>query len=91
VKRTIVSGGAVTGNIGCWMEDGLRLVGYWVGREFWGRRLATTALAELAAEIPERPLHAGSPRATSAPSACSRSAASSRSTGASRTTTMRAG
>jgi RimJ/RimL family protein N-acetyltransferase len=58
VKRTIVADGEVTGNIGCWMEDGLRLVGYWVGREFWGRGLATTALAELAAEIPERPLHA---------------------------------
>jgi RimJ/RimL family protein N-acetyltransferase len=58
VKRTIVSDRAVTGNIGCWMEDGLRLVGYWVRREFWGRGLATTALAELAAAIPERPLHA---------------------------------
>ena len=58
VKRTIVADGAAAGNIGCWMQDGLRLVGYWVGREFWGRGLATTALAELAAEIPERPLHA---------------------------------
>ena len=29
-----------------------------VGRDFWGRGLATTALAELAAEIPERPIHA---------------------------------
>ena len=58
VKRTIVADGAVAGNIGCWTQDGLRFVGYWVGRDFWGRGLATTALAELAAEIPERPLHA---------------------------------
>ena len=58
VTRTIVADGAVAGNIGCWTQDGLRLVGYWVGRDFWGRGLATTALAELAAEIPERPLHA---------------------------------
>jgi RimJ/RimL family protein N-acetyltransferase len=58
VKRTIVADGAVAGNIGCWMQDGLRLVGYWVGREFWGRGLATAALAELVAEIPERPFHA---------------------------------
>jgi RimJ/RimL family protein N-acetyltransferase len=58
VKRTIVDDGAVAGNIGCWEQDGKRLVGYWVGREFWGRGLATAALAELAAEIPERPLHA---------------------------------
>lgn len=58
VKRTIVADGAVAGNIGCWTQDGLRLVGYWLGRDFWGRGLATTGLAELAAEIPERPLHA---------------------------------
>jgi RimJ/RimL family protein N-acetyltransferase len=58
VTRTIVDDGAVAGNVGCWEQDGLRLVGYWLGREFWGRGLATAALAELAAEIPERPLHA---------------------------------
>jgi RimJ/RimL family protein N-acetyltransferase len=58
VKRTIVDAGAVAGNIGCWEQDGRLLVGYWVGREFWGRGLATAALAELVTEIPERPLHA---------------------------------
>ena len=58
VTQTIVDEGAVAGNVGCWEQDGRRLVGYWVGREFWGRGLATAALAELVAEIPERPLHA---------------------------------
>jgi RimJ/RimL family protein N-acetyltransferase len=58
VKRTIVDAVAVAGNIGCWEQDSRLLVGYWVGREFWGRGLATAALAELVAEIPERPLHA---------------------------------
>jgi RimJ/RimL family protein N-acetyltransferase len=58
VTRTIVDDGAVAGNIGCWRQDDRLLVGYWLGREFWGRGLATTALAELAAEISERPLHA---------------------------------
>ena len=38
---TVVSDGAVAGNIGCWDDDGRRLVGYWIGREFWGRGLAT--------------------------------------------------
>ncbi|MET0202384.1 MAG: GNAT family N-acetyltransferase, partial [Gaiellaceae bacterium] len=33
VTRTIVDDGAVAGNIGCWEQDGRRLVGYWVGRE----------------------------------------------------------
>jgi RimJ/RimL family protein N-acetyltransferase len=58
IKRTIVDDGAVAGNVLSWEQDGRRLVGYWVGREFWGRGLATAALAELVAEIPERPLHA---------------------------------
>ena len=45
VTRTIVADGAVAGNIGSWTQDELRLVGYWVGRNFWGPGLATTALA----------------------------------------------
>ncbi len=55
---TIVSDGAVAGNIGCWEDDGRRLVGYWIGREFWGRGLATQALAEVADLVDVRPLHA---------------------------------
>ena len=55
--RTIDCDGAVAGNIGSWEEDGRRLVGYWIGREFWWRGLATSALKELAAEL-DRPLHA---------------------------------
>jgi RimJ/RimL family protein N-acetyltransferase len=55
---TIVCDGEVAGNIGCWEADGRRLVGYWIGREFWGRGLATEALAELAEIVDARPLHA---------------------------------
>ena len=55
---TVVSDGAVAGNIGCWEDDGRRLVGYWIGREFWGRGLATEALAELVGIVDARPLHA---------------------------------
>src|SRR5258708_37485995 len=55
---TVVSNGAVAGNIGCWEDDGRRLVGYWIGREFWGRGLATQALAELIDVVDTRPLHA---------------------------------
>jgi RimJ/RimL family protein N-acetyltransferase len=57
-KRTIVADGKVAGNIGCWEQDGRRVVGYWLGREFWGRGLATQALAELLEEVTARPLHA---------------------------------
>jgi RimJ/RimL family protein N-acetyltransferase len=57
-KKTIVFEGEVAGNALCWPQDGRRYVGYWLGREFWGRGLATRALAELAAEVKDRPLHA---------------------------------
>jgi RimJ/RimL family protein N-acetyltransferase len=55
---TIVAGGRAAGNIGCWEDGGTWFVGYWLGREFWGRGLATEALAELAGIVEERPLRA---------------------------------
>jgi RimJ/RimL family protein N-acetyltransferase len=58
IKKTIVVDGQVAGNIGCWLQDGRRLVGYWVGKDFWGKGLATRALREFVGEIETRPLHA---------------------------------
>src|SRR6478735_6863635 len=58
VVRVIEVDGEVAGNIGSWEQEGLQLVGYWLGREFWGRGIATAALAELARELETRPLHA---------------------------------
>ena len=58
VKRTIVDEGAVAGNVGVWEQEGRLFVGYWLGREFWGRGLATAALVELVTELDARPLHA---------------------------------
>ena len=58
VVRTIEVDGEVAGNVGSWEQDGRQLVGYWLGREFWGRGLATAALAEFVQELEVRPLHA---------------------------------
>jgi RimJ/RimL family protein N-acetyltransferase len=58
VVRTIVADGVVAGNIGCWLENGQQLLGYWVGRECWGRGVATQALALFVAEVSIRPLYA---------------------------------
>jgi RimJ/RimL family protein N-acetyltransferase len=58
VVRVIEVDGEVAGNIGSWEHDGQQLVGYWLGREYWGRGLATAALAELVQELGTRPLHA---------------------------------
>ena len=58
IIRTIVCGGQVAGNIGSWIAEDQRLIGYWIGREFWGRGVATAALAAFVTEVKERPLHA---------------------------------
>ena len=58
VVRTIVADGKVAGNIGSWPEDGQQFLGYWVGREYWGRGVATQALALLVDEVSIRPLYA---------------------------------
>lgn len=55
-NRTILSDGRVAGNIGAWTDGSERLVGYWIGREFWGRGVATAALGLFLREIPRRPL-----------------------------------
>src|SRR5687767_2969826 len=56
--KTIVFEGQVAGNIGSWEQDGRRLVGYWLGKKFWGKGLATKALAELVQDLDTRPLYA---------------------------------
>lgn len=37
--RVILTDGIVTGNIGAWTDGTERLVGYWIGRDFWGLSL----------------------------------------------------
>ncbi len=58
VVRTVVADGVVAGNIGSWPQDGQQLLGYWVGREWWGRGVATQALSLLVDEVTIRPLYA---------------------------------
>jgi RimJ/RimL family protein N-acetyltransferase len=58
VLRTIVADGVVAGNIGSWPDNGQQWLGYWLGREFWGRGVATQALALLVDEVSIRPLYA---------------------------------
>lgn len=56
--RTILCEGLVAGNIVSWDAADGREVGYWVGREFWGRGVATRALELLLEELKARPLYA---------------------------------
>jgi RimJ/RimL family protein N-acetyltransferase len=56
--KTIVFEGQVAGNIAAFDRDGRREVGYWIGREFWGKGVATKALTELLELETHRPLYA---------------------------------
>ena len=57
-NKAILVGNDVAGYIASWNQDDKRLVGYWLGRTYWGRGIATMALAELLAHDTTRPLHA---------------------------------
>ena len=64
--RTIDAAGAVAGYVFTFIHGGERVVGYWLGREFWGRGLATEALRDFLAIVGERPLRATVARANPA-------------------------
>lgn len=58
VARTIEAQGEVVGDIVGWLDGQRRLLGYWIGRQHWGRGLATEALRQFVHLLPERPLYA---------------------------------
>jgi RimJ/RimL family protein N-acetyltransferase len=59
LARTVVFDGRVAGNVVSFVHEGRREVGYWIGKAFWGKGIATGALASFLREEPERPLYAG--------------------------------
>ena len=56
IHKTILFNDRVAGNIVCWEQDGEREVGYWLGKEFCGKGIATKALAEFIHQVKIRPL-----------------------------------
>ncbi len=57
--RVIEAGGEVVGSIGSWENEGIREVTYWLGREHWGKGLATRALSVFLRDVERtRPLQA---------------------------------
>lgn len=58
IARTILFNGQVAGNLECWEQSGEREIGYWIGREFWGKGIATEALSEFLCVMKTRPLYA---------------------------------
>src|SRR3954453_23970238 len=56
--RTIEHDGEVAGYVFTFVSAGQRVVGYQLGRAYWGRGIATKALRAFLRIVHERPLHA---------------------------------
>ncbi|MBL8062853.1 MAG: GNAT family N-acetyltransferase [Anaerolineales bacterium] len=56
--RAIIYKGKLAGHILCWKEKYEQRIGYWVGKEFWRRGIASAAVAELMSQVKIRPLYA---------------------------------
>jgi RimJ/RimL family protein N-acetyltransferase len=57
-KKTIVSDGRIAGNIVSFDQAGRQMVGYWIGKDHWGKGIATAALSAFLDHVPARPLYA---------------------------------
>ncbi|MFQ5552140.1 MAG: GNAT family N-acetyltransferase [Thermoplasmata archaeon] len=57
-KMTILVDGRVAGNIARFEQSGEQQIGYWIGKEYWGRGVATRALSDFLDYVQVRPLHA---------------------------------
>src|SRR6185436_14292374 len=58
IQKTIVFQENVAGNIVCWEQAGERNVGYWIGKEYWNKGVASAALSLFLREVKVRPLYA---------------------------------
>lgn len=56
--QTILIDEQVAGHIVSWESEGKRLVGYWIGRDWWGRGVASAGLTAFLKRDPIRPLYA---------------------------------
>jgi RimJ/RimL family protein N-acetyltransferase len=58
VTKAVIVDGVVVGNVVSFVRAGVREVGYWIGREYWGRGIATKALAAFLGHDRTRPMFA---------------------------------
>jgi RimJ/RimL family protein N-acetyltransferase len=58
ITRAIVADGQLAGSLSVFPDVGKVAVGYWIGKEHWGRGIATAALNQFLDGYPDRPLHA---------------------------------
>ncbi|HRJ75711.1 MAG TPA: GNAT family N-acetyltransferase [Anaerolineales bacterium] len=59
INKTIIFNGEVIGSVASYYEEGRPEVTYWLGKEYWGKGLATMALREFLANVNiTRPMYA---------------------------------
>ena len=58
IKKTILFDDLAVGYVLSFVYFGVREVGYWIGKEYWGQGIATRALLEFLDQVPLRPLRA---------------------------------
>src|SRR6185503_1313729 len=58
ILKTILFDGQVAGNIVSWESSGEWEVGYWIGKEYWGKGIATKALLLFLDLVQTHPLYA---------------------------------
>ena len=58
ILRGVEWNGQLAGYLIAFEHGGLPEVGYWLGRDYWGRGLASHGLRLFLCELPQRPLHA---------------------------------
>jgi RimJ/RimL family protein N-acetyltransferase len=58
IKKTVLFDRQVAGNVVSFEHEGKREVGYWIGKQFWGKGIATRALSQFLSHVKVRPLYA---------------------------------
>jgi len=57
-SQTILFKGQVAGSVSTFEESGRREVTYWIGKQYWGKGIATSALEAFLGRLATRPLYA---------------------------------
>lgn len=60
--KVIVLDGEVVGSVGSFLSEGKPQVTYWIGRQFWGQGIASSALSKFVQAVKTRPLYASAAR-----------------------------
>lgn len=66
IKTILLYGGEVAGHVLKYVMDGKPEVSYWVGKEYWGKGIATQALLMFLNDIKRRPIYARAAKDNSA-------------------------